>query len=153
MTISAPSTIRNYQKIPPINQYQNDYFAESGTRVCLPCYIDPPVALRKDILNKIRSIANEVIEDASQPSTMSGLTVASYATRLPAIEAYLGMSLENLRNALFQRGGLDVTLCLKLQSITGVEIVSDKDFTAAFKEKQALVKAFSKTYPFDTTAS
>ena len=59
----------------------------------------------------------------------------------------------DLRNALFQRGGLDVTLCLKLQSITGVEIVSDKDFTAAFKEKQALVKAFSKAYPFDTTAS
>lgn len=148
MTISAPSTFRQFQNIPPINRAANDYMCESGVRICVPVYIDPPTALRKDVLNQIREIAKAPLEATQQPDTITGIQVVSYSTRQPEIEAYLGMSLDNLRNVLFQRGGLEVSLVLKLQQVTGIELVVDKDVTAAFKARQNLVKTFEKSYPF-----
>lgn len=147
MTISAPSTFRQYQDIPPLNRHQNDYSCENGTRICLPCYIDPSISLRKEILNAVRTKASELIE-VEQPNSMSGISVMSSSSRQPQIEQYLGMSIDILRNVLFQRGGLEASLVLKLQNITGLQIVTDKDFTAAFKLKQSLVKGFSKEYPY-----
>ena len=143
------TTTRPFTNIPPLNRHQNDYKTEVGTRVCLPCYIDPTTTVRKELLNAVRTLASQPVEAEQQPSSMSGISVASYSTQQPAIEAYLGMSVDNLRASLFMRGGLEVSLVLKLQAITGITVVSDKDFTAAFKEKQALVKGFSKEYPFN----
>lgn len=147
--IAAPSTVRAYQNIPPLNRHQNDYNCENGTRVCLPCYIDPPITLRKELLNQVRELAKQPVEASQQPDTLTGISVVSYSTRQPDIEAYLGMSIDNLRNVLFQRGGLEVSLILKLQQVTGVEVITDKDFTAAYKARQALIKTFDKAYPFD----
>lgn len=153
MTISAPSTFRNFQPIPPINRAGNDHMTEAGVRICLPVYVDAPTALRKQVLNQLREMAKQPIEAAEQPNTLTGIQVVSYSTRQPEIEAYLGMSLDNLRNVLFQRGGLEVSLVLKLQEVTGLEIVTDKDMTAAFKARQTLVKNFQKTYPFSKTGT
>lgn len=153
MTISAPSTQRAYQNIPPINRSLNDHMTENGVRICIPCYIDAPTALRKEILNQVRELARQPQEASHQPDTLTGIQVVSYSTRQPEIEAYLGMTLDNLRNVLFQRGGLEVSLVLKLQQVSGLEIVTEKDFTAAFKARQTLVKTFEKSYPFDTSGT
>lgn len=149
MTISAPSTIRQFQNIPPLNRSANDYINANGVRICAPCYIDAPTSLRKEILNVIRAKASEPIEHTT-PNTLSGISVTSYSTLQPQIEAYIGQTIDNLRNILFSRGGLEISLLLKLQNVTGVEVISDKDITAAFDTKKKLIKEFSKTYPFDT---
>lgn len=151
MTISAPSTYRQFHNIPPLNRSANDYTTTDGVRICCPCYVDPPNSLRKEILNKIRTLATEPVETSS-PNTMSGINVVSYSTRQPQIESYIGQTLDNLRNVLFSRGGLEISLLLKLQNVTGLNIISDKDITAAFDSKKKMVKEFSKEYPFDTAA-
>jgi hypothetical protein len=150
MTISAAPVFRNYDKIPPLNRHQNDHTTSEGVRICLPVYIDPPVSLRKELLNAVRTKCFEAIPSVTQPDSLSGLQVVSNNTHQPLIERYLGMTVDNLRNILFQRGGLEASLILKLESVTGIEVVSSKDWTAAFKKKQNLVKDFPGEYPFST---
>ena len=94
----------------------------------------------------MRSIASGT--DKSEPSTISGLTVETASNQESDIESYLGVSLEVLRGVLFQRGGLEVSLLLRLQEATGLEFISAADFTAAFKGRQALIKGYTKEYPF-----
>ena len=148
--IAAPETRRIYQDIPPINRYQNDLTLENGTRICTPVYVDVSMANRKTFLNEIRQRASEPIEATSQPDSVTGIQVVNYSTAQPAIEAYLGMSIDILRNCLFQRGGLEISLVLKLQEVTGIILITEKDLAAAFKLKHGLVKSFSKDYPFHT---
>ena len=151
-SIAAPATRRAYQNIPPINKASNDYHCANGTRVCLPCYLDVPNSIRKNFLNSVRELASQPIEASKQPDSLTDIKVMTYSTLQPDIEAYLGMSLDNLRNCLFSRGGLEVSLILKLEEITGIVVVTDKDLTAAFKKKQSQVKGFKKTYPLNATA-
>ena len=146
-SISAPSTYRPFANIPPLNRSANDTITGNGVRISIPVYIDPPTTMRKEILNVLRTKATEPIA-TSNPNTMSGIQVVSYSTRQPEIEAYLGLSLDNLRNTLFSRGGLEVSLILKLQNVTGLDIVSDKELTTAFDSKKKLSKAFSTEHPF-----
>lgn len=148
MTISAAPVFRNYDNIPPINKHTNDHTSSEGVRVCLPVYIDPPTALRKELLNAVRTKCFEAIPNVSQPESLSSIQVVSNNTLQPLIERYLGMTVDNLRNVLFQRGGLEASLILKLESVTGIEVVTAKDWSAAFKKKQSLVKEFPTTYPF-----
>jgi hypothetical protein len=147
--ITAPSTFRTYAAIPTLNNSQNDFVSASGIRVSCPLYVDLPNNLRKQLLNGVRSKASEVIiDDTPQPQSISGIQVSNSASLQPAIETYLGMAIDNLRNVLFQRGGLEASLVLKLEQVTGIEVLSPKDWAAAFKVKQTLVKDFSTSYPF-----
>ena len=146
--ISAPSTFRTYAAIPTLNNSQNDFVSASGIRVSCPLYVDLPNNIRKQLLNGVRAKAAELIMDDTQPQSISGITVSNSASLQPVIESYLGMGLDNLRNALFQRGGLEASLILKLEQVTGIEVLSPKDWAAAFKVKQTLVKDFSTSYPF-----
>ena len=146
-SIAAPSTYRPFHSIPPLNRAANDTITGNGVRISIPVYIDPPVTVRKEILNVLRSKATEPIA-TSNPDTMSGIQVVSYSTRQPEIEAYLGQTLDNLRNVLFSRGGLEISLVLKLQNVTGIDIVTDKELTTAFDSKKKLSKAFSTEHPF-----
>jgi hypothetical protein len=50
------------------------------------------------------------------------------------------MSLDVLRSVLFARGGIAADLFFKLQAIAGEEYVTDKDLTAAFKQRQSQLK-------------
>ena len=149
MTISAPPTYRQYKRPQPINSAASDYTTPNGVRLSAPIYIDVPTAMRKDLLTRIRDISNEFTGSENQPATASGISVVNSSTRLPDVEAYIGMTLDNLRNALFTRGGLSVDLLLKLQSVTGVDIITDKDITALFKHRAGLVKTFIKDFQFD----
>ena len=50
------------------------------------------------------------------------------------------MTVDVLRNVLFQRGGLPTDVVLKIQEITVVTDVTDKDLVAATKAKLAVIK-------------
>ena len=145
-----PSSTRNFQNIPPINRAANDSITDDGTRISLCLYIDPTMNVRKNILNAVRELCNQPVEPAHQPTTMSGISVIHNATLQPKVESYLGMSIDNLRsNVLFQRGGLEISLVLKLLAVTGLSLVTDKEIASAIKAKQALVKQFVAAYPFN----
>ena len=51
------------------------------------------------------------------------------------VEQELGMNEENLRHALFARNGIPERLALKLQAVTGVELVTKEQIEQTFQER------------------
>lgn len=149
MTISAPATFNQFANIPPLNRSANDVVTDSGVRISTPLYIDLPMTTRKDILNRVRQLAMEPVEAKQQPNSLSGISVSSYSTKESAICFFLGMDISNLRNTLFSRGGLEASLLLKLQSICGVQYVTEKEICSAFDARKKLVKEFIKNHTFN----
>ena len=148
MTISAPPVRRKWERNPNINAAVNDHVNDKQVRISLPCYIDLTTAQRKEILNAVRTVSSEM--STSSPNSMSGLKVETAVSAGPDVESYIGMTLDVLRGVIFQRGGLEVSLVLRLQEVTGLEFVSAKDFTAAFKSRQDLIKSYTKEHPFNS---
>ena len=72
------------------------------------------------------------------------VTVETSCSNQHAVEAFLGCSLEMLRSHVFVRGGMQLNLWLKLQTLTGIEAFTQKDFTTAFKARAATVKAYTE---------
>ena len=151
MTIKAPDTHRQWQRIPPINTAQNDYITKNGVRISLPCYIDITMSQRKDILNACREQCQATVT-TSTPQSMSGISVQTTSNVQSDMESYLGMSLDVLRGVIFQRGGIEAGLLLRLQEVTGLNLVTDKDFTAAFKARHDAVKKYTSDYPYQSNA-
>lgn len=150
MTISAPSTVRQYQRIPPINAAANDYTTADAIRISSPVYIDLSTSQRKELLNGVRE-AVQAQPNTSQPDSVSGIRVETASSATSDVETYLGISLDVLRTVLFQRGGIECGLLLRLQEVTGIQFVTDKDFAACFKAKQALIKSYLTNYPYHVT--
>ena len=148
MTMKAPDTVRQWQRVPPINSAANDYVTKNGVRISLPCYIDITMSQRKELLNACRNLCQAQLL-TSEPASMSGITVQTTSNAQSAIESYIGMSLDVLRGVIFQRGGIEAGLLLRLLEVTGLELVTDKDLTAAFKARQEVVKAYTTTYPYN----
>ena len=147
MTIKAPYTVRQWQRIPPINSAANDYTNKAGVRISLPCYVDLTMQQRKEILNACRDeCSSQVI--SSEPASMSGITVETTSNQQSKLESYVGMSLDVLRGVIFSRGGIEAGLLLRLQEATGIELVSEKDFSAAFKARLDVVKQYTSNYPY-----
>lgn len=142
-------TVRNYHQTPVLNSATNDYNNANGVRISTPTYIDLPIQHRKELLNAVRSIA-ATTTSVTTSNTHTGLSVETPSSKTNDVESYLGMSLDVLRTALFSRGGLPVDLCLKLQSVTGLEFVSMKDMTAAFKSKEKAIKDWLADYSYDS---
>ena len=151
MTIKAPDTFRQWQRIPPLNSAANDYTNKDGVRISLPCYIDITMQQRKELLNACRDKAQAQVV-SSTPASMSGIRVETTSNLQSDMESYLGMSLDVLRGVIFQRGGIEAGLLLRLQEISGMKLVTDKDFTAAFKARHDVVKAYTKDYPYQSNA-
>ena len=154
-SIKASDTFTVYQDIPALNKADNDYTTSDGVRICCSVYVDIPMNSgdgklgRKEIFNKLRAICNKSVPRKEQPKSISGLSVEEFSTLEPYVTSYLGCSLQTLRTAVWwQRGALPIDLILKVQSVIGETIISDKDITAAFSKKSKAVKEFSKTYPF-----
>ena len=126
-----------------LNHSANDYISSEGVRFCQPLYIDPPSHVRKEVYNVVRSLC-ETSTDVTQTPTASGITVETSCSNQHAVEAFLGCSLEMLRSHIFVRGGMQLNLWLKLQTLTSIEAFTQKDFTAAFKARAATVKAFTE---------
>ena len=142
-------TIRQFVKAPVLNSASNDFNNANGVRISVPTYIDLTVQQRKELLNEVRNKCNEMVSVAAPSTSQTGLQVESVTSKEADIEAYLGTTLEMLRAQLFQRGGLPVDLVLKLQSVTGIEYVSLKDMTSAFKNKEKAVKDWNTNYNYD----
>ena len=138
MSIAAPAVSRPFVKTVPINSSSQDYSNDTA-RISLPCYIDITNSSRKALLNAVRQACYQPATSEATRS-ISGISVQNSASRQSDIESFLGMSLDVLRTVLFQRGGLAADLLFKLQSVAGVEYVSEKDLVAAFKARQAQIK-------------
>lgn len=126
-----------------INSSANDFTSKAGVRISLPCYVDLTTSQRKELLNGAREAVSATT--STSPKSISGISVETVTRASSDVEAYIGMDLDILRGVLFQRGGLEVSLVLRLQEVTGITFVSDKDFTAAFKARHDLIKEYSKS--------
>ena len=135
MTVTA-------ERITNINAAVNDYISPDGVRVSLAAYADVPVVTRKLALSAIRDLINSSVE--STPTTQSGISVVTNAGNLSKVERQLGCTFDILRQTLFQRGGLPLELVLKLQVLTGIEMLSMKELDAAVKAKTNLIKEYVK---------
>ena len=142
-SISAPGKHRQWDKKAPLNSSAFDYYNEAGYRVSTPIYVDVPLTKLKDQFNLLRSLAAAPSESET-PKTQSGITVDTFTSNEPVIEGRLGMTLDNLRMVLFSRGSVDLGLLLRIQSITGDEIISVKDLEAAYKSKLTHIRKFIK---------
>ena len=127
----------------PSNAAQNDTYSSNGARISLPIYVDVSQQDRKLMLNGIRSRIYEQ-QSTSSPSSVSGLQVVNATNGQHEVEAFIGMSLDVLRTVLFSRGGMPIDLVLRLRSVSGMEVLSEKDIKAAFKERQASVLSYMK---------
>ena len=140
---AAPAAHRQWNTAQPLNHHSRDLHLESGVRISTPVYIDLSTSQRKDLLNAIRMKSTEQLE-VSQPKSISGIAVSSYQAQQPQIEAYLGMTLDVLRTVIFQRGGIGIDLLLRMQSVAGIEYITQKDITKAFKARHDAIKAYSE---------
>ncbi|AII49533.1 hypothetical protein KR52_10315 [Synechococcus sp. KORDI-52] len=90
------------------------------------------------MLNNILSLASEAVIREVESAT--GIKVSGLTNAEAAVEGFLGVTVDVLRNVLFQRGGLPTDVVLKIQEITVVTDVTDKDLVAATKAKLAVIK-------------
>lgn len=131
-----------------LNSWQNDYNTPEGVRISTPTYIDLSQNQRKLLFSAVRT-AVEAHRTTSTPKTASGIVVETASPAATSIEAFIGISVNNLRSVLFSRGGVDITLILKLQAATGLVIVSASELEAAYKARIALIKSFVKETQFN----
>lgn len=144
-SISAPSTVRQWKNYPAINSAMNDSITENGVRTSIPLYFDPTTTQRKELLNAIRDKARSGV---IQQNTHTGLSVETASSNQSDVEAYVGMSLDVLRSVIFQRGGIEAGLFLRLQQAAGVELITQKEIAAAFKDRLEVVKNYTNNFPF-----
>ena len=141
---AAPAKHRQWGNNPALNSSSNDFYTDSGIRISTPIYVEISQSIRKDQFNKLRSIASQPDQGGQQPKSQSGITVQTFSTGEPTVESKLGMTLENLRMVIFGRGSIDLGLLLRIQAITGDELVSIKDIESAFKDKARHIKQYVK---------
>ena len=143
---SAPATVRNFQT-KPLNHHSQDSYTKDGVRISTPVYIDLTQVQRKSLLNAVRSKCNEPAP-VRTPVTASGISVQSSASQQAEIESFLGVSVDVLRQVLFTRGGIDIALLLRLQAVSGLEVVSVKEIAAALKSKTELIKGYAADHVY-----
>lgn len=127
----------------PTNAATNDTYSSNGARISLPIYVDISQQDRKLMLNGIRTAIYEQ-QPTTTPNSVTGLQVVNATNGQHEVEAFIGMSLDVLRTVLFSRGGMPIDLVLRLQSVSGMEVLSEKDIKAAFKDRQASVLSYMK---------
>ena len=100
----------------------------NGVAVSVPFYISPTTDQLKQLLNAFRFIRDKQLVEMGHTTTRSGNGSISIETfvkpPITPIEQQLGCDEENLRHALFTRNGIQERLLLKLQRLTGIELVS-----------------------------
>lgn len=131
-----------------INSATLDTHTQDGVRISIPCYVDVPMHLRKQLLNGARSAAETQQSKNSAPPTRSGISVTTMATTEQSVESYLGVTFDVLRTVLFQRGGLPVDLILRLQAVAGMEVISTKELAKAFDDRKKLCVGYVSENPY-----
>ena len=120
----------------PLNSSKLDYYTSDGIRVSMPVYFDLPNQMRKELLNGVRNKLQAQTLSEQSPSSMSGIKVQSHGVYDNSIEKYIGMDLACLRGVLFQRGGLPADLVLRLQAVSGLEVIAEADIKKAFDQRK-----------------
>ena len=104
---------------------------DQGTLISCPLYISPSLDRRKELLNAFRSAKTGQLLEAgfgNTPRQEGSLSVyTAQSSPMTPIEAELGMNEESLRQMLFAKQGLSEKLLLKLQALTGVEVVTREE--------------------------
>ena len=85
----------------------------NGAAISVPIYIAPTKEQNKTLLNAVRNKAREGEN---------------------AVEEQLGMNEENLRILLFGRNGIPESLLVKLQDITGIELVTRRQIEETYSD-------------------
>ena len=134
-----------------INSSKHDYYNEKGVRVSLPVYADVPTDLRKQLLNGVRSAHDASSFSQRDTNTISNITVST--ANQSNVEAYIGMKLEVLRSVLFQRGGLPLDLVLRLQEVSGIEVLTPKELTAVFDTRKKFCSSYQKSHPYSSSST
>ena len=109
---------------------------ESGLCVSVPFYLSPSTEQKKAVLNAFRTIKTQQLIDLgySQRHNTGSLVVETAQTPPQTqIELDLGMTEDNLRTALFSRQGIQERLVLKLQKLTGIQLVTRKDVEDTYR--------------------
>lgn len=109
------------------NQVSPTHIQSNGCSVSTPIYITPTVDQLKALLNAFRDVVRDERQIMGyEPTTAVNGVVVTNSTKpanTPSEDA-IGMTEESLRYALFQRKGLPDRLILKLQELTGLELVT-----------------------------
>ena len=79
----------------------------------------------------------------------SGIQVIASSSAQAEVETYLGMTVDNLRNVMFARGGLNLDLVFRLQNVSGIEVVTEKDISTAFTSKKKVISNWVSENQFD----
>lgn len=118
-----------------INRYQQTCptsIQENGCSISCPMYIALTTEQNKQLLNAFREVQRkQLLEAGHSTTTQKGsmtIETAQHTPKTPA-ELELGMDENNLRYALFNRQGINERLLLKLQKITGMEIITREQLT------------------------
>lgn len=112
------------------NRYQQKsptHIQANGCSISTPIYLTPTTDQSKALLNGFRAVVSEQRKEMGFDNTRSDGTISVVTTVKPPLtpaEEALGMNEESLRYALFQRKGIPDRLIIKLQQITGIELVS-----------------------------
>lgn len=108
---------------------------EQGTLISVPIYVSPTMDGRKALLNGFRAVKQKQLIEMgySQEPRVEGSLSIHTATSEPQtqIEYDLGTNEESLRMLLFAKQGLQDTLILKLQQLTGIEVVTKEEIAQA----------------------
>ena len=123
-----------------LNSWNNDYNTSEGVRISVPLYVDIPQQTRKDLFSRLRAVT-EAEKVVTNPPTQSGISVATAIPGGSSVERHIGITLDNLRSVLFSRGGIDVSLLIRIQSVVG-EAVPAKEIENALKQKIVQLKEF-----------
>jgi len=100
---------------------------DGGITVSTPIYFNIPTDTLKAVLNKFREVKQKQLIDLGWTETSSngtGIQVTdNTAPPMTPLEQSLEMSESQLRLLLFQRGGLQERIVLKLQQLLDIQIV------------------------------
>ena len=104
---------------------------DQGTLISCPVYISPSMDRRKELLNAFRTVKTKQLLEAgysNQPRQEGSISVHTAVTppQTP-IEVELGTNEEALRMMLFNKQGLNEKFLLKLQRLTGCEVVTREE--------------------------
>ena len=104
---------------------------EQGTLISCPVYISPSMDRRKELLNAFRTVKTKQLLEmgySNQPRQEGRISVHTAVTPPQApIEVEMGVNEESLRMMLFAKQGLNEKFLLKLQALTGVEVVTREE--------------------------
>ena len=125
----------------------------NGVAVSVPFYISPTTDQLKQLLNAFRFIRDKQLVEMGHTTTRVGNGSISIETfvkpPITPIEQQLGCDEENLRHALFTRNGIQERLLLKLQRLTGIELVSREQVEETYQ--MWLDNLYAYTYSADAT--